>query len=914
MFRHRTAVGRTQGTIARRHARRLLTALTATAVALALVPFAAPSASAATYTITGTVTGLSATGAVVPVPDAGIWVYDASNRYVSGAGPSSDGTYTVTLPTGGPYRIQAGCWGTMACAPSYGMEWYANAADFDTATPVTIASTTTPARADIRLDRRSTITGTVRNAAGQPVASSVEVSPASGGEVLTATPDALGNFTIAGVPAGRSYLTAQDTSGNHLYDSAYWNGTTSTTAYSSYTVPAGASVTGVNLVLAPATGVLGIATDTAGNRLQNIGWNLFEYRPAEGDWYGVQAGPLLTNADGEMWWRTQVGKTYKLCFYDSWHDTDWNPTDRYADRCWSSSDPTGSPTLETASPITPTDTTRRQVLTVQLPYAGKALSPVEPFVTGSPTVGGTLTVDAGRWSPAGVALSYQWYSSTPAGRTAIAGATGPSYVPTSAVSGATLSVAVTGTLAGYKTVSETAYANVVGAPTPTLTSPLTLTGSAVVGGTLTASHGAITPAGDYYTSYTWVIDGVPGETMWDSAPPSITLTSAHVGKRIGLRMLASGGPANQLQVSALSAVVQGGTLTAPTPTVTGTAKVGSTLTAVPGTWGPSPVTLAYQWYAAGTAISGATAGTYVPTSTTLGKVITVSVTGTKPGYPTTTRTSAATAAVVAGTLTAPTPTISGTKAVGSTLTAVPGAWGPSPVTLTYQWYRSGVAISGATASTYRLTTTDQTKTMTVRVTGTKAGYTTAARTSAATTAVLGALTAPTPTISGTKAVGSTLTAVPGAWGPSPVTLTYQWYRSGVAISGATASTYRLTTTDQTRTMTVKVTGAKAGYLTTARTSAATTAVLGVFTTPTPTISGTRKVTYTLTAIVGTWSPVATTYTYQWYRSGVAISGATAKTYKLVTLDKGKVIKVRVTGVKTGYLTRSVYSAQTATIA
>jgi len=825
VFRHRIAVGRTQGTIARRHARRLLTALTATAVALALVPFAAPSASAATYTITGTVTGLSATGAVVPVPDAGIWVYDASNRYVSGAGPSSDGTYTVTLPTGGPYRIQAGCWGTMACAPSYGMEWYANAADFDTATPVTIASTTTPARADIRLDRRSTITGTVRNAAGQPVASSVEVSPASGGEVLTATPDALGNFTIAGVPAGRSYLTAQDTSGKHLYDSAYWNGTTSTTSYSSYTVPAGASVTGVNLVLAPATGVLGIATDTAGNRLQNIGWNLFEYRPAEGDWYGVQAGPLLTNADGEMWWRTEVGKTYKLCFYDSWHDTDWNPTDRYADRCWSSSDPTGSPTLETASPITPTDTTRRQVLTVQLPYAGKALSPVEPFVTGSPTVGGTLTVDPGRWSPAGVALSYQWYSSTPAGRTAIAGATGPSYVPTSAVSGATLSVAVTGTLAGYKTVSETAYANVVGAPTPTLTSPLTLTGSAVVGGTLTASHGAITPAGDYYTSYTWVIDGVPGQTMWDSAPPSITLTSAHVGKRIGLRMLASGGPANQLQVSALSAVVQGGTLTAPTPTVTGTAKVGSTLTAVPGTWGPSPVTLAYQWYAAGTAISGATAGTYVPTSTTLGKAITVSVSGAKAGYTTATRTSAATAAVVAGTL-----------------------------------------------------------------------------------------TAPTPTISGTKAVGSTLTAVPGTWGPAPVTLTYQWYRSGVAISGATASTYKLTTTDQTRTMTVKVTGAKAGYLTTARTSAATTAVLGVFTTPTPTISGTRKVTYTLTAIVGTWSPVATTYTYQWYRSGVAISGATAKTYKLVTLDKGKVIKVRVTGVKTGYLTRSVYSAQTATIA
>jgi uncharacterized protein YdbL (DUF1318 family) len=156
--------------------------------------------------------------------------------------------------------------------------------------------------------------------------------------------------------------------------------------------------------------------------------------------------------------------------------------------------------------------------------------------------------------------------------------------------------------------------------------------------------------------------------------------------------------------------------------------------------------------------------------------------------------------------------------------------------------------------------------------------------------------------------------VPGTWGPAPVTLTYQWYRSGVAITGATASTYKLTTTDQAKTLTVRVTGAKSGYLTAARTSAATSAVLGAFTSPTPTISGTRKVAYTLTAVPGTWSPAPTTFTYQWYRSGVAISGATARTYKLTSLDKGKYVKVRVTGTRSGYLTKAVYSAQTAAIA
>jgi len=84
---------------------------------------------------------------------------------------------------------------------------------------------------------------------------------------------------------------------------------------------------------------------------------------------------------------------------------------------------------------------------------------------------------------------------------------------------------------------------------------------------------------------------------------------------------------------------------APVPTITGTAKVGSTLTSVPGTWGPAPVTLAYHWKANGTAILGATAATYKPVAAHAGKTLTVTVTGTKTGYTTTAKTSAATAAV-----------------------------------------------------------------------------------------------------------------------------------------------------------------------------------------------------------------------------------------------------------------------------
>ncbi|WP_284978079.1 hypothetical protein [Arthrobacter sp. fls2-241-R2A-200] len=171
-------------------------------------------------------------------------------------------------------------------------------------------------------------------------------------------------------------------------------------------------------------------------------------------------------------------------------------------------------------------------------------------------------------------------------------------------------------------------------------------------------------------------------------------------------------------------------------------------------------------------------------------------------------------------LTAPTPTVSGTAAVGSTLTATPGTW-TTGTTLSYQWFRSGTAISGATATTRVLAAADQGATLTVQVTGTQTGYATTTKESSPTaTIAAGTLVAPVPTITGTTTVGSTLTANPGTW-TSGAALTYQWYRSGVAVTGATAKTYTLVAADQANAMSVRVTGTKAGYTTVSRTSAST---------------------------------------------------------------------------------------------
>ncbi|MDP9694330.1 UNVERIFIED_ORG: hypothetical protein J2X79_001885 [Arthrobacter globiformis] len=356
-------------------------------------------------------------------------------------------------------------------------------------------------------------------------------------------------------------------------------------------------------------------------------------------------------------------------------------------------------------------------------------------------------------------------------------------------------------------------------------------------------------------------------------------------------------------------------LTASTPTITGTAKVDSTLTAEPGTWGPSPVTLSYQWKADGADIAGATANTYKPTAATVGKILTVSVTGSKAGYATASRTSAETTKVAAGTLTAPTPTISGAAAVDSTLTAAPGTWEPAPVALGYQWKADGADIAGATANTYKPTTATAGKALTITVTGTKDGYITGTRTSAATAKVAAAaLTAPTPSISGTAKMDSTLTAVPGAWGPGPVTLKYQWNADGVSIAGATAGTYKATAATVGKILTVSVTGSKADFLTVTRTSSATAKVAaGTLTAPTPAVKGTANVGSTLTATVGTWAPSPVALKYQWKANGVAITGATAATFKPTAAQVGKTLTFSVTGTKTGYTTATKTSAATGVV-
>lgn len=569
-----------------------------------------------------------------------------------------------------------------------------------------------------------TVTVHVTSAAGTPVTSGISVQVWGGGESDTATGGANGDYTVTRELPGPIDISIDETDAQGIHQAKY---------LAEQPVTAGAPNT-VDVALEDFTGIVVVAKDaTSGAVLPNIGFGAEPSVPPTGPGGGY-GGAQGTNANGRVALQEAPGDTYAVCGYDDDYNSDHTPVYRYQDTCWTV-DGRYAATPSTADRVDLTTASRREI-TVPMPREGLSQDPEWAFLYGTPAVGQVLRVDTGTWNPADTAFTYDWIVYDPAlGREVTIGTAATLTVPSSA-QGKEIGVYVTGTKAGYVAHTTVDRHGVVGRATPTLSSPVTITGTATPGSTLHASHGTVSDGST--PSYTWLVGGKIVE--WYSGP-DLTLTDAMIGKRVSVRVSTWGDSStNDLRAFASGPVVQG-VLTAPTPTISGTKAVGYTLTANPGTWGPAPVALAYQWFRSGATISGATASTYKLTSTDVGKTITVRVTGSKSGYMTVAKTSAATAAVLNVFTTAPAPTITGTKKVGYTLTANPGTWSPTPSSYTYQWYRvvpstgATSAISGATLKTYKLTSFDKGRYVYVRVTGHRSGYLSTGRNSARTVAI-----------------------------------------------------------------------------------------------------------------------------------------------------------------------------------
>ena len=305
------------------------------------------------------------------------------------------------------------------------------------------------------------------------------------------------------------------------------------------------------------------------------------------------------------------------------------------------------------------------------------------------------------------------------------------------------------------------------------------------------------------------------------------------------------------------------------------------------------------------------------------------------------------------------PAITGTTTEGDTLTTSTGAWENAPTSYKYQWQdcntkgESCTAISGATAKTHKLTSSDVGHTLRMIVTATNEGGSTPA-TSAPTAKIENPKKekekeetkeespppppAPAnkalPAITGTTTEGDTLTTSTGAWENAPTSYKYQWQdcntkgESCTAISGATAKTHKLTSSDVGHTLRMIVTATNEGGSTSA-TSAATAKIEkpkqeqpppppAPVNKTLPAITGATVEGDTLTTTNGTWENSPTSYKYQWQdcnakgESCAAISGATGTTHKLGGSDVGHTLRVVVTAVNQGGSTPAT-SAPTATV-
>jgi hypothetical protein len=158
--------------------------------------------------------------------------------------------------------------------------------------------------------------------------------------------------------------------------------------------------------------------------------------------------------------------------------------------------------------------------------------------------------------------------------------------------------------------------------------------------------------------------------------------------------------------------------------------------------------------------------------------------------------------------------------VGTALTGSQGTWSNTPTTYRYYWFRcdnnggSCTKISGATTTSYTVTSSDVNHTIRFQVTAANADGDTSVSTDP-TNEIQQAPQAPLetqlPTISGSAVVGETLTATTGKWvGTQPISYSFQWQNCNAAVTvcnnnGNSGSTYTLKPSDNGTRVRVKVT-------------------------------------------------------------------------------------------------------------
>jgi hypothetical protein len=430
-------------------------------------------------------------------------------------------------------------------------------------------------------------------------------------------------------------------------------------------------------------------------------------------------------------------------------------------------------------------------------------------------------------------------------------------------------------------------------------------------------------------SFAWYRSGI---AITGATASTYVVKAADIGYKLSFRLtvgLDGWLPMIKLPSPSTSTIVAATFDTVPTPMISQT---GMTLSVGVANSTPTETSRTYQWYRGGVAVTGKTAVSYVLTAADWGKEVTVRVTYRRSGYTNVTRSADSPTGsynwwiganpvlpIIRNTVDG------GPVNVGATVRAVlpmyidkqtgleltPGA----DVTQAYQWYRNGIALAGKTASTYLVAAADKGQSLTVRVTTTHVATELVTNVATSRGVIIGTATiagSPEATVTVTPNGAGTLVAtVNGITEPPTVTYKYQWYRDEVAITGKTASSYALTSTDNTKDIWVRVTISKAAvgtttYTTIVRDSARIDYSIFVDPVQPPYLSssdatvGGSIALYWMNFDTKDGDLAAPTVKYQWLRNGVAITGATNASYVFVAADYNTKIGVRLTISSPGY--------------
>jgi len=302
----------------------------------------------------------------------------------------------------------------------------------------------------------------------------------------------------------------------------------------------------------------------------------------------------------------------------------------------------------------------------------------------------------------------------------------------------------------------------------------------------------------------------------------------------------------------------------------------------------------YQWLRDGSAISGAAGVSYTLGDADVGHAVSVRVSYTD-GYGTLERVTSAATASVANINDAPTGsvTLAGSATEDQTLTANTSALADADGlgSYSYQWLRNGVAISGANGVSYTLGNADVGQQISVSVSYSDGHGTAEAITSAASSPVANVNDVPVGNVDiiGSLTEDVTVRASAAIFDPDGVgAYSYQWLRNGAVISGATAITYTLSDDDVGQSMSVRVSYTDGWGTLEQVTSAASAAIANTNDLPTGTIGvlGTAVSGQILALDLADLDDIdgLGSFSYQWYRDGVAVAGADSQFYLLSDAD------------------------------